>query len=254
MIAFTRAVPSTIVGCELTHLEREPIDLAVAVEQHERYEMALRDAGIAVTRIPARDDLPDSVFVEDTAIVFDEIAVLTRPGAQKRRDEVESVGEMLVAHRPLARIAEPATLDGGDVLVLEKNVYVGLTARSTLSGVQQLRALLSPLGYTVRAVPVAGCLHLKSAVTRAGTRLLVVNPAWVDPAVFEGWDVLPVDATEPHAGNVLWLGTVTIVAEAFARTNARLARAGDARLVPVPASELAKAEGGVTCCSLVLAT
>jgi dimethylargininase len=254
MIAFTRAVPSTIVGCELTHLEREPIELAVAVEQHERYEMALRDAGIAVTRIRARDDLPDSVFVEDTAIVLDEIAVLTRPGSRKRRDEVESVGEVLAAHRPLARIAEPATLDGGDVLVLDKNVYVGLTARSTLSGVQQLRALLSPLGYTVSAVPVAGCLHLKSAVTRAGRRLLVVNPAWVDPAVFEGWDVLPVDATEPHAANVLWLGSATIVAEAFARTNARLARESDARLVPVPASELAKAEGGVTCCSLVLAT
>src|SRR5687767_14889659 len=109
MIAFTRAVPSTIVGCELTHLEREPIDLAVAVEQHERYEMALRDAGVAVTRAPARDDLPDSVFVEDTAIVLDEIAVLTRPGARMRRDEVDSVGEVLAAHRPLARIAEPAT-------------------------------------------------------------------------------------------------------------------------------------------------
>ena len=252
MIAFTRAVPSTIVGCELTHLEREPIDLAVAVEQHDRYEAALREAGITVMRVPARDDLPDSVFVEDTAIVLDEIAVMTRPGAKKRREEVETVRELLAGHRPLASIAEPATLDGGDVLVLDQQVYVGLTARSSLSGVQQLRAVLSPLGYTVQGVPVGGCLHLKSAVTRAGKRLLVANPEWVDPRVFEGWDVLPVDATEPHAANVLWLGSVTIVPEAFARTNARLARATDAKLVPVPASELAKAEGGVTCCSLIL--
>ena len=252
MIAFTRAVPSTIVGCELTHLQRAPIDLAVAVEQHERYEAALRGAGISVTRVPARDDLPDSVFVEDTAIVLNEIAVLTRPGATTRRGEVESVREMLAAHRPLASIAEPATLDGGDVLVLDRDVYVGLTARSTLSGVQQLRAILSPLGYTVRAVPVGGCLHLKSAVTRAGSRLLVLNPEWVDPGTFDGWEAQPVDSREPHAANVLWLGSVTIVPEAFERTNARLARATDAKLVPVPASELAKAEGGVTCCSLIL--
>ena len=252
MIAFTRAVPSTIVGCELTHLAREPIDLAVAVAQHERYEVALREVGMSVTRVPARDDLPDSVFVEDTAIVLDEIAVMTRPGAPKRRDEVESVRDVLAAHRPLASISEPSTLDGGDVLVLDRDVYVGLTARSSLSGVQQLRAILSPLGYTVRAVPVGGCLHLKSAVTRAGARLLVVNPEWVDPATFAGWETLPVDSREPHAANVLWLGSVTIVPEAFERTNARLARATDVRLVPVPASELAKAEGGVTCCSLIL--
>jgi dimethylargininase len=252
MIAFTRAVPSTIVGCELTHLERKPIDLAVAVEQHDRYEAALREAGITVARVPARDDLPDSVFVEDTAIVLDEIAVMTRPGAKKRREEVETVREILAAHRPLASIAEPATLDGGDVLVLDKHVYVGLTARSSLSGVQQLRAILSPLGYTVQGVPVGGCLHLKSAVTRAGSWLLVVNPEWVDPATFDGWETLPVDSREPHAANVLWLGSVTIVPEVFERTNTRLARATDARLVPVPASELAKAEGGVTCCSLIL--
>ena len=252
MIAFTRAVPSSICGCELTHLSREPIDHALAVEQHGQYEAALREAGLTVTRIPDLDTLPDCVFVEDTALVFDEVAVMTRPGAVKRREEVESVRDALEQHRKIATIEAPATLDGGDVLVLDKDVYVGLTPRSNLSGMQQLRAILTPLGYTIRGVPVQGCLHLKSAVTRAGSRLLVANPSWVDPALFEGWDVIPVDSREPHAGNVLWLGGSTIVAEAFPRTNAALARATDSNLRPVPASELAKAEGGVTCCSLIL--
>jgi dimethylargininase len=253
MIAFTRAVPSNISRCELTHVSREPIDVDVARAQHDRYESALRVAGVDVIRLPARDDLPDAVFVEDTAVVFDEIAVLTRPGMESRRPEVESVREALAAHRPLATIVAPATLDGGDVLVLDRDVLVGLTPRSNILGVQQLRALLAPFGYEVRAAPVRGCLHLKSAVTRAGTRTLVANPSWVDPALMPGWDVVPVDAREPHAANVLWLGSTTIAAEAFERTNATLARATDSQLVTVPASELAKAEGGVTCCSLVIA-
>ena len=252
MIAFTRAVPSSITRCELTHLTREPIDVALARAQHEQYESALRAAGAEVTRLPERDDLPDAVFVEDTAVVLDEVAVLTRPGAESRRSEVDSVREALAAHRTIAEIDAPATLDGGDVLVLDRDVLVGLTPRSTILGVQRLRAILAPFGYDVRAVPVRGCLHLKSAVTRAGTRTLVVNPSWVDPALLPGWDVVPVDAREPHAANVLWLGGTTIAAEAHERTNVLLARATDSELVPVPASELAKAEGGVTCCSLLV--
>jgi dimethylargininase len=252
MIAFTRAVPSSITRCELTHLSREPIDIDVARAQHDQYEGALRAAGVDVRRLPDRDDLPDAVFVEDTAVVFDEIAVLTRPGMESRRAEVESVREALGAHRPLVTIEAPATLDGGDVLVLDRDVLVGLTPRSNILGIQQLRALLVPFGYEVRAAPVRGCLHLKSAVTRAGSRTLVANPSWVDPALVPGWDVVPVDAREPHAANVLWLGSTTIVAEGFERTNAALARATDSQLVTVPASELAKAEGGVTCCSILV--
>lgn len=252
MIAFTRAVPSAIVRCELTHLAREPIDLGLARAQHSQYEDALRAAGVEVTRLPPQDDQPDSVFVEDTAVVLDEIAVITRPGSVSRRGEVDSVRDALAEHRTITTIEAPATLDGGDVLVLGREVLVGLTPRSNLSGMQQLRARLAPFGYEVRAVPVRGCLHLKSAVTRAGTRTLVANPSWVDPALMPGWEVVPVDAREPFAGNVLWLGATTIVAEAFVRTNAVLARSTDSALVPVAAAELAKAEGGVTCCSLVL--
>jgi dimethylargininase len=252
MIAFTRDVASTIQRCELTHVAREPIDVQLARQQHEAYEGALRDAGLDVRKLPPRDDLPDSVFVEDTAVVLDEVAVITRPGASCRRDETESVRGPLAEWRSIATIEGPGTLDGGDVLILDRDVLVGLTPRTNLTGMQQLRSILAPFGYTVRAVPVRGCLHLKTAITRAGTKTVVANPSFVDPALVPGWDVVPVDAREPFAGNVLWLGATTIVAEGFARTNATLARATDSALVPVPASELAKAEGGVTCCSLIL--
>ena len=252
MIAYTRAVPSSITRCQLTHLDREPIDVERARQQHEQYLSALRAAGLEVIELPTLNHRPDSVFVEDTAVVVDEVAVIARPGADSRRAEVVSVRDALAARRPVVEIQEPATLDGGDVLVLNRDVLVGLTPRTTISGVEQLRAALEPLGYRVRGVPVHGCLHLKSAVTRAGEGTLVANPAWVDPAHLAGWQVIPVDAREPFAGNVLWLGATTIVAEAFERTNVILARSIGNDVVPVPASELAKAEGGVTCCSIVL--
>lgn len=252
MFAYTRTVPSSIQRCQLTHVAREPIDRALAQAQHDRFEDALRSSGAEVIRLPSLDDLPDSVFVEDTAVVLDEIAILTRPGAESRRDEIQSVRDALVKHRTVSQIEAPATLDGGDVLVLEREVLVGLTPRTTISGMQRLRALLTPFGYDVRPIPVRGCLHLKSAVTRAGPQTLVANPSWVDPALLPGWEIVPVDPREPAAANVLWLGDSTIVAEAFVRTNAALARSPDLRLIPVPASELAKAEGGVTCCCLVV--
>ena len=129
-----------------------------------------------------------------------------------------------------------------------------MTPRTTISGMQQLRSALEPHGYRVSAVPVRGCLHLKSAVTRAGERTLVLNPEWVDPALFADWEIVTVDPREPFAANVLWLGSTTIVAEAFTQTNAALAKVVGNGLIPVPASELAKAEGGVTCCSLLLNT
>lgn len=252
MIALTREVPASIARCELTHQAREPIDVMVARVEHARYEEALRGAGLDVRRLPPRDDLPDSVFVEDTAVVLDEVAVLTRPGAASRRAEVDSVRAALSPIRPLAAIEAPATLDGGDVLVLDHDVFVGRTTRTNAEGVSRLDALLSPHGYRVRPVPVSGCLHLKSAVTRAGPRAVILNPAWVRAAEFAGWNVINVDPAEPRAANVLWLGAVTVVAEGAPRTRKRLAKSAGVELLAVPVSELEKAEAGVTCCSLVI--
>ena len=251
MIAITRKVSPAIARCELTHLAREPIDLALAERQHAAYEASLRALGCRVASLPAEPDFPDSVFVEDAAVVVDELAVITRPGAPSRRGETESVAAALAPHRPVVAIEPPATLDGGDVLRLGRRVLVGRSSRSNAEGVAQLRALLAPHGYTVEGIAVSGCLHLKSAVTEVAPGAVLLNPAWVDPAIFAGTRLIEVDPGEPFAANALLVGGTAIYPSAFPRTAARLERVG-VRLARVDVSELAKAEGAVTCCSLII--
>jgi dimethylargininase len=250
-IAITRAVSRAIERCELSHLQRRPIDLALARRQHDGYERALREAGCEVRQLPQQPDWPDSVFVEDTAIVLDEVAVATRPGAPSRRDEVASVADALAEFREVRRIEPPATLDGGDVLRLGKLVCVGMSARSNPDGIAQLGRLLAPFGYRVEGIPLQGCLHLKSAVTQVAEGLLLVNPAWVDAGRFEGWRSIAVDPAEPHAANALKIGERVIVSASGPRTAACLRQAGvDVHTVAM--SEMEKAEGAVTCCSLIV--
>lgn len=250
-LAFTRAVSPALAACELTHLERRPIDPVRAAAQHAAYEQALAELGCRVERLPALPGQPDAVFVEDTAVVLDELAVITRPGAESRRAETASTAAALAAHRPLRFVEAPGTLDGGDVLVCGRRVFVGLTSRSDPHGIEQLRAHLAPHGYTVAGVPVTGCLHLKTAVTEVAPGLLLLNPRWVDPRAFAPLACLEVDPAEPMSANGLRLGERLIYPAAFPLTRARLeARGLGLRLVEV--DELAKAEGAVTCCSLVL--
>ena len=251
LIAYTREVSPTLADCELTHLAREPLDVAGAATEHHAYEALLTQLGATVRRLPAEPDLPDAVFVEDTAVVLEELAIITRPGAVSRRPETASVAAALAAHRPLARIEGPATLDGGDVLVAGRRVYVGLSTRSSQAAIEQLAGILRPFDYEVIAVGFSGCLHLKSCVTRVAEDLLLLNPAWVDPAAFPGYRAIAIDPTEPHAGNALALGGAVIHARQFPRTRARLAAEG-LRVLPVALAELAKAEAGVTCCSLLV--
>lgn len=251
LLALTRSVPPTISKCELTHLAREPIDYNRAVAEHEQYEATLRQLGCRVQRLPDAPDLPDSVFVEDAAVVVDDVAVMARPGALSRRPEVDAMAAALRPHRPLVFIDAPGTLDGGDVLVTPGRVFVGISGRTNEEGVRQLAAILGPHGFAVLPIPVTGCLHLKSAVTRAGRNLLVINPDWVDVGHFGEFDLIEVDPSEPAAANVLLVGDALICAAEHRQTRRRLEHRG---LVThaVPAGELAKAEGGVTCCSVVL--
>jgi dimethylargininase len=249
-IALTRAVPRSLERCEVTHLARRPIDVARAARQHAAYEDALRAAGCTVVRIPPEPDLPDSVFVEDTAVVLDEVAVITRPGAPSRRGETASTAAALRAWRPLVAIEDPGTLDGGDVLVAGKAVFVGLGARSNSEGVSQLACHLAPFGYDVRGVEVTGCLHLKSAATLLSASSVLVNPTFVDPRVFAPLEAIQVAPEEPSAANALLVGGKLIYSLAYPRTCGILERRG-ARLLLVDLGELAKAEGALTCCSLV---
>ena len=250
-VAITRGISATINDCELTHVPRTPIGVALAREQHAAYESALASLGCEIRRIPADDRYPDAVFIEDTAIVLDEIAVITRPGAESRRGELDAVAAVLGEYRPLARIEAPATIDGGDVLQLDDVLYVGRTLRTTDEGIAQLRELIAPDGYRVVAVDVDGCLHLKSAVTRVGADALLINRRWLSPSVFDGWRIINVDDAEPAAANALLLEQGVIVPEEFPRTRRKLEAEG-IEVIAVPAGELAKAEGGVTCCSLIV--
>ena len=247
MIAITRDVSPSIARAELTHLDRVPIDYERARAQHEVYRALLQSLGCHVISLPASVAYPDCVFIEDTAVVLDDMAVITRPGAESRRGEVAVVEDTLAGYRPLVRIEAPATLDGGDVLVLRDRIYVGSSSRTNDAAVSQLRSLT---GREVVRVDVHGALHLKTAVTRVADDTLLINREWVDVAPFAEWKLI--DAVEPFGANAVRIGDVLIYPAAFTETRARLEAHGlDVRTVD--ADELAKAEGGVTCCSLLLA-
>jgi dimethylargininase len=251
LTAITRPVSERIAECELTHLDRVPIDVGLAAAQHQQYEAALAELGCAVRRVPVAHELPDSVFVEDVAIVLDAIAIVTRPGAASRRPEREGVAAVLSDYRPLRVIEAPGTLDGGDVLRLGRRLFVGLSTRTNEDGARQLARLTEPFGYTVQCVQTDTCLHLKSAVTGIEPDRVLCNPAWIDVRAFAGIGLVEVDPDEPSAANVLRIGDTILAAAAHARTVARL-REREYRVCTVDVSELAKAEAGVTCCSLII--
>lgn len=251
--AILKEVSSSIDRCELTHIAREPIAIDIARAQHRSYERLLISLGCSVVLLPEEPELPDAVFVEDTAVVLPELAIITRPGAQSRRPETASIAATLVRYRRLVNIDAPGTIDGGDVLVAGKTLFIGETRRSNSHAIEQVTGLLHPLGYAVRTVPVNGCLHLKSAATLCGPDLLLVNPEWVDPARFGGMSIIEVDSAESYAANALLLNGGIIYPAAFPGTRERL-RARGLAVHDIDLSELAKAEGAVTCCSLIIET
>jgi dimethylargininase len=250
-IAITREISPRFAECELTHIERTPIDLNVAGAQHHAYVNALQELGCDVIELPAEPDLPDSVFVEDTAFILPEVAVITRPGADSRKPETESIIRALTPFVKLVQVHEPATVDGGDVLVLGKEIYVGLSTRSNPEAIHRLNEILREYGYSVIGVDLHDCLHLKSAVTRVDDQTLLINKKWVDTGCFENFEFIEVDPSEPHAANCLPIKGSIMFPTAFPRTRAKLEERGY-NVVTVDVSELAKAEGAVTCCSLII--
>jgi dimethylargininase len=250
LIAMTREVSPIINHCELTHLSREAIDVNLASWQHQQYEEALRAVGCEVLRLGAETTLPDSVFVEDAAIVLDELAIITRPGAASRRPETVTIAKALEPFRKLYFIEAPGTIDGGDVLRVGGNVFVGLSSRSNQAGFEQMQILLEPFGYKVNGVAVRGCLHLKSAVTQVAIDTLLINRKLLDADGFGGQNFIDVDDAEPFAANALLLNQEVIYPASFPRTRKRLEDCGISTRV-VEVAELIKAEGAVTCCSLI---
>jgi len=236
-------------ACELSYIDRVEIDIGKAQAQHDAYEDCLREMGMEVIALPPEPAMPDSVFVEDPAIVLDEIAVITRPGAASRRAEGEALAAALTQFRRLERIAAPGTLEGGDVMRAGKTLYVGASARSNGEGIAQLAEIVRPFDYTVRSVEVRGCLHLKSGCTYLGAGVVLANRNWIDAAALDGFTIVDVAGDEPWAANVLTLGAA-LMPDCFPGTAAIVKSLGwEVRVVDI--SELRKAEAGVTCSSLI---
>lgn len=247
--AITRKVSQALAACELEFLPRTAIDLELANAQHAAYEAYLRESGARVISLPAEPALPDSVFVEDPAVVLDEIAIITRTGAESRRAEAESLATALTPYRKLARIKAPGTLEGGDVLKLGRTLFVGSSSRTNAEGFSQFAALLRPYGYRVVPVKVHGCLHLKSACSALDGRTLLVNRDWVDKTPLSELSLIDVEPQEPWAANVLSLGGTVLMPAGFDRTRKMLEMHGF-RTRSLDISELRKAEAGVSCMSL----
>lgn len=250
-LAIIRPVSHSIQDCQLTHLNRQPICARTAQTQHDAYACTLQGLGVEVIELPPLHDHPDAVFVEDTVVVVDELAVLARPGAASRRGEIESMHACIECFRDTAYIRAPGTLEGGDVIQDGRTIYVGRSTRTNDDGIEQLRSHLTPHGYTVVAIPVPGALHLKTACATLGNGQLIANPAWIDVGHFDGLDIIEVHPDEPFAGNAVPIGETLIFAGQHPRTAARLEACG-LTLALVDASELAKAEGSLTCKSVLL--
>jgi len=250
-LVITRNISPRFNECEITHIERTPINLDVANIQHQGYVDALKAVGCTVVELPAESALPDSVFVEDTAFILPEAAVITRPGADSRKPETESIIQALSPHIKLLYIHEPASLDGGDVLVLGKKIFIGLSTRSNQHAVDQLNQLLGEYGYMVTGLELHDCLHLKTAVTRVDDRTLLINRNWVDTQHFGDYELIDVDPSEQFGANCLPIEDKILYSSSYPKTHAKLEAKGY-KIVSVELDELAKAEGAVTCCSLVL--
>ncbi|MGB2589386.1 MAG: arginine deiminase family protein [Candidatus Acidiferrum sp.] len=253
LTAITRAVSPAIVHCELSFIARQPINLDVARAQHRAYEQLLEELGARVLSLPAEATLPDSMFVEDPAIVLDELAVIFPLGTESRRPESAILAAALAKYRELRHVTLPGTLEGGDILRIRRKLFVGLSKRSNQEGIRQLSEILAPYRYEVVAVSVSGCLHLKSALTFLGRDTLLANRSLFDATPFSGYRWIDVDPAEPHAANALAFGNTVIFPASFPRTRLRIEAAGF-DVTPLDISELQKAESGLTCSSLLFNT
>jgi len=252
LIALTHVPSPKMNDCVRTHVAYEPIDDARIAAQHAAYREALGQAGAEVHVLDANSAHPDCVFIEDTAIVLDEIAILTSMGAPSRRAEPAGIEPALKRYRDVVRVTLPALLEGGDVIVLptEKTILVGRTARTDAAGIEALAAFTRRLGYEVKTVDIRGCLHLKTAATALPDGSLLVNPPWVDREDLLGHELIPVPKDEPHAANVVCVGDRVIMSAAYPRT-ADIVRKRGFKVDCIDLSELAKADGCGTCLSLL---
>jgi dimethylargininase len=250
--AFSHAIvrePADTLAAGLTTADLGPADVALARRQFDAYLAAVANAGLLVEILDPLPAYPDAHFIEDTAVVVPEVAVITRPGAPERRGEADLVAPSLRRHRRLAQIAAPGILDGGDVLVIGRHALIGLSARTNADGAAQLGGILAGLGYTWQTVPVGAGLHLKSSINLVAEGVLLVTAAFAHHEALTGYRTIAVPDDEAYAANVLRLHDHLLIPQGFPETRRRLEPLG------VPVTELAmsefqKLDGGLTCLSV----
>jgi dimethylargininase len=250
LTALTRAVSSRVNECELTFIERQTIDIERAVRQHKNYQQLLRSLGLEVVELPADDRCPDCCFIEDTALMLDELAIATRPGSDARRAEVAGVLPTIAQHRKITQIQSPATLEAGDVLRIGHDLFIGITSRTNREGIEFVRKHAAPHGYKVHGVEVPGALHLKSVCTAVNERTILADPSRIDIEPFAGYELIEVPPEEWMAANVLLINGTVCMHEGFHKTLALL-RERQVRVRTVDISEFLKAEAGLTCLSII---
>lgn len=237
-------------NCELTYvLDAEPIDYNKALLQHRHYCQMLKRCGAKVTVLKDNPELPDSVFVEDPIVVFDELAIVTSIGVSSRREEIPVLKRYFEPLRPLYSIQLPAKLEGGDVLTIGRNVYVGQSSRSNYQGYLQLKQILEPFGYHLIPMAVTGCLHLKTAVCALDEETVLLNPRWIDTTPFTSYKIIEVVTTEPFASNVMPINDTICMNGQNTQMVERVSQLGY-QVETVDISEFVKAEAGLTCMSV----
>lgn len=224
-------------------------DYFLAVKQHEEYVKTLKMLDLKVTELDALTGFPDAHFVEDVAVLTPELAIITRPGAPSRRGEIITIAPTLRNMFSTASINAPGTLDGGDVLILGKNVYVGISNRTNMEGAEQLESLLSTFGYSTHQIPLPGGLHLKSSVNYVGENLLLMLEEFVDIHAFNIFEKIIVAPEEAYACNTLWINDNLILPDHFPETRLQLEDIGLPMYI-LDMSEMEKLDGGLTCLSL----
>lgn len=249
-MAITRAPGPELSECLLTYVDRLPIDTDLAVAQHQAYEKLLQEFGYECRSLAADRRFPDGVFVEDVAVVLDEIAIITAPNPVSRQGEWPSVEVELRNCRPIRHLPRQVTLEGGDVLRIGRNLLVGISTRTDVRGYAAFDQIVAEYGYRTRAIKVHGGLHLKTVCTALDDQSLLVDPRGINLSELAPWRTVTVPDDEPWGANVMRLDQEIVVSSAASATAAMLERMSY-RVRMLDISELQKAEAGLTCLSLL---
>lgn len=250
---FTKAIvriPGRSLISGLTSANLGVPDYELAMKQHSSYIRALRSCGVEVTILEADENFPDSTFVEDVALLTSHCAIITRPGAISRRDEISLIDSVLQEHfSNIERIEAPGTLEAGDVMMVGSHFYIGLSERTNVYGASQLMEILQKYGMTGSMVELEKMLHLKTGVSYLEQNNLLATGEFVDHEAFEKYNILEVDQDEDYAANCIWVNGKVLVPAGFPKTRSKIEMAG-CETITVDVSEFRKLDGGLSCLSL----